>query len=88
MGLGEERGALPATKRTDLPTRVSRFEAEAIEDALRATGGRVAAALPLLGIPRKTFYDKIARLGITIDDFRGRPAPESDRGGGAGKTRA
>ena len=88
LGLGEERGALPASERPDLPTRVSRFEAEAIEDALRATGGRVAAALPLLGIPRKTFYDKIARLGITIDDFRGHPAPESDRGGGAGKTRA
>lgn len=36
--------------------------------------GSVAAVPPLLGIPRKTFYDKVARLGIKIEDFRDRPA--------------
>ena len=48
----------------------AQFEAGAIEDALRATRGSVAAALPILGIPRKTFYDKVARLGINPADFR------------------
>jgi two-component system C4-dicarboxylate transport response regulator DctD len=74
LGLAEPPVAAPAGARPSLPARVNQFEAGAIEEALRATGGSVAAALPLLGIPRKTFYDKVARLGIRIEDFRTRPA--------------
>lgn len=77
LGLAEPAAAVPAGPRPSLPSRVNQFEAQAIEEALRATGGSVAAALPLLGIPRKTFYDKVARLGIRVEDFRTR--------GGAGK---
>lgn len=54
----------------DLPARVAAYEAELIEAALRRHGGRVAAALGDLGIPRKTFYDKVARHGIDLDAFR------------------
>lgn len=54
----------------DLPTRVTLFEAKAIEDALRASSGSVARALTILGIPRKTFYDKVARHGIDLGAFR------------------
>ncbi|MBM3928329.1 MAG: sigma-54-dependent Fis family transcriptional regulator, partial [Sphingomonadales bacterium] len=54
----------------DLPARVAAYETELIEAALRRHGGRVAAALGDLGIPRKTFYDKVARHGIDLDAFR------------------
>ncbi|MEY3464943.1 MAG: sigma-54-dependent transcriptional regulator [Steroidobacteraceae bacterium] len=53
-----------------LPELVDRFEASLIKDALRSTRGSVKAALGVLKIPRKTFYDKIARHGIDLDAFR------------------
>jgi two-component system C4-dicarboxylate transport response regulator DctD len=70
LGMTDEVELDAAGERSTLPQRVSQFEAGAIEDALRATRGNVAAALPILGIPRKTFYDKVARLGINPADFR------------------
>lgn len=72
LGLAETPDAPPIGDRPSLPQRLNQFEAAAIEEVLRATGGSVAAALPLLGIPRKTFYDKVTRLGIRIEDFRTR----------------
>ncbi|WP_294291700.1 sigma-54 dependent transcriptional regulator [uncultured Sphingomonas sp.] len=68
LGLAPEvpRGQASA----DLPSRVAAYEAELIEAALRRHQGRVAAALGELGIPRKTFYDKVARHGIDLDAFR------------------
>jgi len=53
-----------------LPQRMERYEASLIRDALRATDGDVRATLDKLAIPRKTFYDKIARHGIDLDSFR------------------
>lgn len=47
-----------------LPQRMERFEAEVIRETLQAKGGDVRATLDALGIPRKTFYDKLARHGI------------------------
>jgi two-component system C4-dicarboxylate transport response regulator DctD len=54
----------------NLPSRVAAFEAEVIAAALRQADGRVERAVELLGIPRKTFYDKIARHRIDLDEFR------------------
>ncbi|MBB4101330.1 sigma-54-dependent transcriptional regulator [Sphingomonas kyeonggiensis] len=54
----------------DLPTRLARFEENLIRDALRRHGGRVSRALGELGVPRKTLYDKIARLGIDLAEFK------------------
>ncbi|HET9510066.1 MAG TPA: sigma-54 dependent transcriptional regulator [Sphingomonas sp.] len=54
----------------DLPTRVAAYEADLIESALRRHEGRVTAALGELAIPRKTFYDKVARHGIDLNAFR------------------
>ncbi|WP_034160626.1 sigma-54-dependent transcriptional regulator [Sphingomonas sp. ERG5] len=71
LGLKAPDDAVPLQPGADLPTRVTQFEAKAIEDALRASGGSVARALTLLGIPRKTFYDKITRHGIDLAAFRG-----------------
>jgi two-component system C4-dicarboxylate transport response regulator DctD len=55
-----------------LPELVERFEASVIKEALRASAGSVKACLEILQIPRKTFYDKVARYAIDLETFRGR----------------
>ncbi|WP_207099483.1 sigma-54-dependent transcriptional regulator [Paracoccus shandongensis] len=49
---------------------VAAYEAELIRDALRLAGGNATAAMARLHLPRKTFYDKLARHGIKPTDFR------------------
>jgi two-component system C4-dicarboxylate transport response regulator DctD len=56
-----------------LGERLRRFEATIIEDALRATGGNVSATVARLQVPRKTLYEKMARLAIDPARFRHRP---------------
>lgn len=53
-----------------LPDRLERLEAEIIRDTLAAHGGNVRETIAALGIPRKTFYDKLQRHGIVRRDFR------------------
>ncbi|MBA4762506.1 sigma-54 dependent transcriptional regulator [Sphingomonas sp.] len=65
-------GGGPSTARQTLPDRVAAYEAMLLREALEATRGNVARAVDLLGIPRKTFYDKMARAGLTAGVFRGR----------------
>ncbi|MGA0562305.1 sigma-54-dependent transcriptional regulator [Ancylobacter sp. VNQ12] len=48
----------------NLPERLGAIEANLIREALEMHGGDVRATLLALGIPRKTFYDKLARYGI------------------------
>ena len=52
-----------------LTERVDAFERALIEQALRDAGGSVKAAHEALGLPRKTFYDKMRKHGLTRDDF-------------------
>lgn len=47
-----------------LPERLNAIEANLIREALEAHRGDVRATLAFLGIPRKTFYDKLARHAI------------------------
>lgn len=54
-----------------LPEKMERFEAQLIRDALAAHQGDVRATLEALGIPRKTFYDKLQRHGIDRQDYTG-----------------
>jgi two-component system C4-dicarboxylate transport response regulator DctD len=61
--------AAPAPAEGTLPERVDRYEAELIRDALEAHGGDVRATIEALGVPRKTFYDKLKRHGIRRGDF-------------------
>ena len=68
--LGEEEGHPDTQADGTLAERVRAFEKELIEAALRAHHGRVSAVLRQLGVPRKTFYDKVARLGIDVPAFR------------------
>ena len=59
-----------------LPERLDAFESAAIIAAMRAAGGEVGAAIEQLGIPRKTFYYRVKRLGIDL-----RPLKEGSRQG-------
>ncbi|KQR69052.1 sigma-54-dependent transcriptional regulator [Rhizobium sp. Leaf341] len=52
-----------------LPQRMDRIEAEVIRAALREAEGDVQRTVEALGIPRKTFYDKLQRHGIVRSDF-------------------
>ena len=51
-----------------LPDLVARYEARLLRRALEQTGGDVRATCDLLGLPRKTFYDKLKRHGIQRSD--------------------
>jgi len=53
-----------------LPQRIEQFEASVIRSALKESSGRVVNTLEILGIPRKTFYDKVNRLNINLKEFR------------------
>jgi DNA-binding NtrC family response regulator len=46
---------------------VERAEADAIRSALTATQGRRSEAAELLGISRKTLWEKIKHLEIAVD---------------------
>jgi len=65
LGRPSNRDAVP------LPEKVGQFEATVIRDALRDHDGDVRRALEVLGVPRKTFYDKLKRYGISASEFRG-----------------
>jgi len=70
--LGEQFKLLNSTQppgRT-LAEQVSRFERTMIEEMLRRYRGNASAASEALGLPKKTFYDKLHRLGLTAEGFR------------------
>ncbi len=58
-----------------LPERVDGFERQAIIDAVTAAGGEIGVAIQQLGLPRKTFYYKVQRLGIDLTTLRRSIAP-------------
>lgn len=71
--LNTPAAALPEQESTPgtLPEKMERFEAQLIREALAAHQGDVRATLEALGIPRKTFYDKLQRHGIDRQDYTG-----------------
>lgn len=70
LGIAPWDGAAANGSRPALPELVAAYEAGLIRDALRKAGGNATVAMSLLGLPRKTFYDKLARHGIRPGDFR------------------
>jgi len=66
---GDERdsGRRSEGKVQSLQLAVEQAETEAIRTALAATEGRRAEAAELLGISRKTLWEKIKHHGITVD---------------------
>jgi len=71
LGLPEVDKGFAAEPLLPLAKRVERFESSAICDAMRAGQGDISKVMELLGIPRKTLYDKLARHGIDPKQFRG-----------------
>ncbi|MBB3609228.1 sigma-54 dependent transcriptional regulator [Rhizobium sp. BK602] len=62
----------PASDTTlPLPARVERYEADLIRETLAQNAGDVRRTIEALGIPRKTFYDKLQRHGIVRSEFAG-----------------
>jgi len=68
LGLADQAATAPEME--PLPLRVERFEGDVIRTVLEEVQGDVRSALERLGIPRKTFYDKVARHGLSLDAFR------------------
>ena len=60
-----------------LPERVAAFEARALATALIQAAGDATQARARLGLPRKTFYDKIKRHGLDLKAFRGKDRPKT-----------
>lgn len=53
-----------------LAEQMAQVEKSLLIDALRRTGGAASATAQMLKLPRKTFYDKLARHGIRPEDYR------------------
>ncbi len=62
--------ASTATVAVKLPQQVANFEARLIQLALARHEGSIKAVIDELGLPRKTFYDKLARYNIVPARFR------------------
>ena len=54
-----------------LAEQMAHVERELLLRALRRAKGRAAVAAEELDLPRKTFYDKLARFGLRAEDYRG-----------------
>ncbi|GLU31878.1 sigma-54 dependent transcriptional regulator [Trinickia caryophylli] len=74
LGLDDGLPQPEADDAHSLEAQMARAERAFIEEALGAAQGQVQRAAELLGLPRKTLYDKIARHGIDMGPFRSRPA--------------
>jgi len=73
LGLEErEPLAQPPPTGGSLKLATANFEAVAIRTALERHKGDVQATTTELALPRKTFYDKLARHGIDLAEFRTR----------------
>ncbi|MCW0183033.1 MAG: sigma-54 dependent transcriptional regulator [Zavarzinia sp.] len=73
LGLGDDDvpdDTPPPPAGGTLPERVAAFEAALLREALQRHRGNVPAVIDELGLPRKTFYDKLTRHGIAPGDFR------------------
>ena len=73
LGLGEAR--TPPSPIVDpissgLKVSVAGYEADLIRAMLGKHSGDIAATVAALDVPRKTFYDKLARHGIDPNDYR------------------
>ena len=53
-----------------LAEQMAQVERTLLIAALERAGGRAVQAAEALKLPRKTFYDKLARHGLKADDYR------------------
>ncbi len=65
---GDEHDQAPPERRS-LAEQVDLFEKSLIETELAAQRGNIKATIESLGLPRKTFYDKMRRHGLSRGDY-------------------
>jgi two-component system C4-dicarboxylate transport response regulator DctD len=70
VALGLDGEATAGSDFLPLPKRVEAYEGSLIREALAASRGDIQGTLETLGIPRKTFYDKLHRHGIDQSKYR------------------
>ncbi len=74
LGLGDsgvtKRPVLQSEGQPGLKEAIAAFEADMIRNTLDGNGGDIAATIAALQLPRKTFYDKLARHAINPNDYR------------------
>jgi len=74
LGLAEDdapvSGVAPRSDTGTLKDAVTRFEREAICLALERNRGDIGLTTSELGLPRKTFYDKLTKYGIEPSSYR------------------
>lgn len=73
LGLAGDANDATNQPGTTLTDRMARLEAGFLHEALRAAGGQIGEATRLLGLPRKTLYDKLSRHNINPADYRRKP---------------
>lgn len=66
MGLSE----VETSETLGLTAQMAQIEKSLIVDALRRCNGKATETAKLLQLPRKTFYDKLAKHGLRADTFR------------------
>jgi DNA-binding NtrC family response regulator len=71
LPLGEPGATHGLSPARSLDEQMAMFERHVIEEALSRCGGRAVLASERLGVPKKTLYDKMKRLGISTEEFRG-----------------
>lgn len=69
MGLAEDQAEDDSA--FGLAGQMARVERSLLTEALQRHGGNATEAAMALKLPRKTFYDKLARHGIRPEDYRG-----------------
>jgi two-component system C4-dicarboxylate transport response regulator DctD len=71
LGVGEESPEATGVAATGagFTAQVEAFERSLIEHALRTAAGSVKAAHEALQLPRKTFYDRMRKYGLSRSDF-------------------
>ena len=67
LGMSEE---VSSAAELGLAEQMARVERSLLIAALGRQNGRASEAARALKLPRKTFYDKLAKYGIRPEDFR------------------
>lgn len=67
LGLGEEE---TGDTGLGLAERMAQVERSLLIEALRRAGGQARSAAEALKLPRKTFYDKLAKYGLKPEEYR------------------
>ena len=67
---GEDRLATPTSDGRGLSERMAQVERSILAEALTRAKGQARLAAQDLKLPRKTFYDRLARHGLKPEDFR------------------